>query len=151
MVLLNGSNIKKMFLDETLFENVSFNVDSADKIGFVGVNGAGKSTLFRIITDEMDYDEGEIFKNKFTKIGYLDQHACSDSSNTIMQEMLGVFEEVTDIERRLEDIRLEIDSNPENTARLVDIQNQLQERFSELDGFYYKRKIKSTLEGLGFS
>ena len=67
MILLNGSNIKKMFLDETLFDNVSFNVDSADKIGFVGVNGAGKSTLFKIITGDMDYDEGEIFRNKNLK------------------------------------------------------------------------------------
>ena len=64
MILLNGSNIKKMFLDETLFDSVSFNVDSNDKIGFIGVNGAGKSTLFKIITGDMDYDEGEIFKNK---------------------------------------------------------------------------------------
>ena len=151
MILLNGSNIKKMFLDETLFENVSFSIDSTDKIGFVGVNGAGKSTLFRIITDEMDYDEGEIFKNKFTKIGYLDQHACSESDNTIMGEMLGVFEEVISIEKELEDIRFEIDANPHNTQQLVMRQTQLQERFSELDGFYYKRKIESTLTGLGFS
>ena len=43
MILLNGSKIKKMFLDETLFDSVSFNVDSNDKIGFIGVNGAGKS------------------------------------------------------------------------------------------------------------
>lgn len=151
MILLNGSNLKKMFLDETLFEGVSFNVDSEDKIGFVGVNGAGKSTLFRVITDEMDYDEGEIFKNKLTKIGYLDQHACNESTNTIMDEMLDVFSEVIEIEHQLEDIRFEIDKNPENTHQLVIRQNQLQERFSELDGFYYKRKIESTLKGLGFS
>ena len=42
-----------MFLDETLFDSVSFNVDSNDKIGFIGVNGAGKSTLFKIITGDM--------------------------------------------------------------------------------------------------
>ena len=77
MILMNGSGIKKMFLDETLFDGVSFSIDSSDKIGFVGINGAGKSTLFRIITGQMDYDDGEIFKNKLTKIGYLDQYACS--------------------------------------------------------------------------
>ena len=75
MVLLNGSNIKKMFLDETLFENVSFNVDSADKIGFVGANGAGKSTLIKILMGEIEADGGEIFKNRFIpefygQIGY---------------------------------------------------------------------------------
>ena len=77
MILLNGSNIKKMFLDETLFDSVSFNVDSNDKIGFIGVNGAGKSTLFKIITGDMDYDEGEIFKNKGLRVGYLDQYSVN--------------------------------------------------------------------------
>ena len=91
MILLNGSNIKKMFLDETLFDNVSFNVDSADKIGFVGVNGAGKSTLFKIITGDMDYDEGEIFRNKNLKIGYLDQYSVNGSEKSIWDEILTVF------------------------------------------------------------
>mgnify|MGYP006071200333 FL=1 len=151
MILMNGSGIKKMFLDETLFDGVSFSIDSSDKIGFVGINGAGKSTLFKIITGQMDYDDGEIFKNKLTKIGYLDQYACSDSENTIMDEMLGAFSEVIDIEQQLDDIRFDIESGKGDIDALVLKQTRLQERFEELDGFYYKSKIKSTLKGLGFS
>lgn len=151
MILMNGNGLKKMFLDETLFDNVSFNIDSADKIGFVGVNGAGKSTLAKIITGQMDYDSGEIFKNKFTKIGYLDQYACSESDNTIMQEMLTSFSEVTEIEHQLDDIRYDIENGNGYLDELVKRQTRLQERFAELDGFFYKNKIKSTLIGLGFS
>lgn len=151
MILLNGSNLKKMFSDETLFENVSFSVDSNDKIGFVGSNGAGKSTLFRIITGETDYDSGEIFKNKFTEIGYLDQYACSESDKTVMEEMLGAFEENIEIENQLEDIRFEIENGGENLDELINRQTKLQERYSELDGFFYKNRIKSTLIGLGFN
>lgn len=150
MILLNGSSIKKMFLDELLFENVSFNVDSSDKIGFVGANGAGKSTLFKILVGEMDYDEGEIFKNKLTKIGYLEQYACSENK-TIMQEMLTVFEEVISIEEELEDIRFDIENKNGDIDALVKRQTNLQERFLELDGAYYRSKIKSALKGLGFS
>lgn len=151
MILMNGSGIKKMFLDETLFDGVSLSIDSSDKIGFVGINGAGKSTLFKIITGQMDYDDGEIFKNKLTKIGYLDQYACSDSENTIMDEMLGAFSEVIDIEQQLDDIRFDIESGKGDIDALVLKQTRLQERFEELDGFFYKSKIKSTLKGLGFS
>lgn len=140
-----------MFSDETLFENVSFSVDSNDKIGFVGSNGAGKSTLFRIITGETDYDSGEIFKNKFTEIGYLDQYACSESNKTVMEEMLGAFEENVEIEHQLEDIRFEIENGGENLDELINRQTKLQERYSELDGFFYKNRIKSTLIGLGFN
>lgn len=140
-----------MFSDETLFENVSFSVDSNDKIGFVGSNGAGKSTLFRIITGEADYDGGEIFKNKFTEIGYLDQYACSESNKTVMEEMLCAFEENVEIEHQLEDIRFEIENSGENLDELINRQTKLQERYSELDGFFYKNRIKSTLIGLGFN
>lgn len=151
MILLNATNLKKMFMDRVLFDGVTFNVDSNDKIGFVGPNGAGKSTLFKILISEMDYDDGEIFKNKSTNIGYLEQYACSESDNTIIEEMLTVFDEVISIERELEDIRLEIDRDKADVEILVNRQTALQDRFAELDGFYYKSKVKSTLVGLGFS
>ncbi|MCI8979474.1 MAG: ABC-F family ATP-binding cassette domain-containing protein, partial [Clostridia bacterium] len=125
MILLNGSNIKKMFLDETLFENVSFSVDSSDKIGFVGANGAGKSTLFKIITGDIDYDEGEIFKNKSLKIGYLDQYSVNGSSKSIMEELLLVFAEVIEIENQLDEIRFDIENKNGNLDELIKKQTVL--------------------------
>ena len=151
MILLTASNIKKMFLDETLFDGVSFNVDSTDKIGFVGVNGAGKSTLFKIINEEMDYDSGEIFRSKNLNIGYLEQYACADSGRSIWDEMLTVFNDVIEIEHELEDIRFDIENNSGDLSSLINRQTALQDKFSELDGFYYKSKIKGVLLGLGFS
>lgn len=151
MILLNGSNLKKMFLDETLFDNVSFNVDSSDKIGFIGVNGAGKSTLIKIIIGEMDYDEGEIFRNKDLRIGYLDQYSVNGSEKTILDETLTAFSDVMEIEEQLDEIRFDIENKNGDLDALVKKQTALQERFSELDGFYYKSKVKSTLTGLGFT
>ena len=151
MILLNGSNIKKSFDGETLFEGVSFNIESGDKIGFVGINGAGKSTLFKIITGELDCDSGEFFRNKAASIGHLKQHTLADSDKTIMGEMLTAFDEVRGIERELDDIRFDIEHKNGDTEQLVSRQAALQERYSELDGFYYKSRIKSTLTGLGFS
>lgn len=151
MILLNGSDLNKSFGGEDLFTKASFSIDSGDKIGFVGVNGAGKSTLFKIMTGEIDCDSGEIFKNKLTNIGYLDQYACSESSNSIMDELLSVFDEVISIEHQLEDIRIDIECKSGNLEALIERQTRLQEKFSQMDGFFYKSKIKSTLTGLGFS
>ena len=150
MILLNCSDIEKIFSGETLFSGVSMSVDSADKIGFVGVNGAGKSTLFKILTGDLDSDGGEIFKSKDLKIGYLDQYALTGSELTVWDEVASVFDEVTAIERELADINFDIENGGDIDA-LVKRQAALQERFSELDGFYYKSKIRSALLGLGFS
>ena len=151
MVLLSGTNLKKMFFDETLFSDVSFNISDKDKIGFVGINGAGKSTLFKIINGMSEYDDGEIFKNKLTKIGYLDQYTCIESDNTIMGEMLTAFEEVISIENELDGIRYDIENKLGDIDALIKRQTYLQERFGELDGYHYKSLIRSTLIGLGFS
>ncbi len=151
MLLLSGANLKKTFTGETLFENVTFNVYSTDKIGFVGVNGAGKSTLFKMIADQMDYDSGDIFKGKDTKIGYLEQHAISDGTLTIMEEMLKAFSEVISIEAQLAKVRQDIEEQSEDMQVLISRQASLQERFMALDGMYYRSKIKSVLTGLGFS
>ena len=151
MILINGSNIKKMFAEDTLFQNVSFSIDSADKIGFVGVNGAGKSTLIKIITGDMDYDSGELFKSRDLKIGYLDQYSVAGSDKSIWEETLTVFSEVMEIEAELDEIRYDIENESGDLDTLVKRQTALQEKFTEMDGYYYKSKAKATLTGLGFS
>lgn len=151
MVLVNASNLKKMFLDETLFDNVSFQVKDGDKVGFVGINGAGKSTLFKIINDKTEYDSGELYMNKLTRIGYLDQYSCIESKNTIMDEMLSAFTEELSIENELEDIRFAIESGMGDTDSLVARQTVLHERFEMIDGYQYRSRIRSALVGLGFS
>ena len=150
MVLLNGTNLKKMFFDETLFSDVSFNVDEGDKIGFLGINGAGKSTLFKIINGTAEADTGEVYKNKLTKIGYLDQYTCIESDKTVMGEMLGAFSEVIEIEAQLDTIRYDIEHGNGDIDALVKRQTALQDRFEALDGYQYKSRIRSALVGLGF-
>ena len=151
MMILNANNLQKMFGEEVLFDNVSFHVEDMDRIGFVGANGAGKSTLFKILAGDMNYDAGDIFKNKYAKIGYLDQYACSDSDNTVFDELLTVFSEVVEIEQELEEIRFDIENQTDGLETLIRRQNALNERFAELDGFYYRSKIRAALLGLGFS
>lgn len=151
MILVSANNLKKAFGEEVLFSDVSFSVDSSDKIGFVGINGAGKSTLFKLLTGEMAPDDGELFINKNTKIGYLTQHACSESTNTVFEEVLKAFSEQVRIEKELEEIQGDMEVGIGDLDTLIKRQHTLSERFSEIDGFFYKNRVKSALAGLGFS
>ena len=151
MIILNANNLNKVYNGEDLFSGISFSIDSKDKIGFIGINGAGKSTLFKIITGEIIPDDGDIFKNKNLKIGYLSQHAFSESKKSVYDEVLEVFSQQMEIEKELERIRHDLEKGVGDLDGLIKRQNNLSERLSENDGYFYKNKVKSSLIGLGFS
>ena len=87
--------------DETLLENVNFEIKSTDKVAIIGTNGVGKTTLLK-----------EIFKNNNNAIkvdeniemSYLSQMQGDviNESNTILQEFYDVgFETYGEIRRYL--------------------------------------------------
>ena len=52
MPALAVKNLTKSYVTRVLFSDISFEVDTNEHIGFVGVNGCGKSTLFHILLGE---------------------------------------------------------------------------------------------------
>ena len=110
MALLSLSNVSKSYGVNKVFENVSFTIEENHRIGFVGINGSGKTTLFKIICDQLTYDEGEIFKSKVLKIGYVEQFVCRDSERTVFEELLTIQQELIDIEQEIERLQQEIES-----------------------------------------
>lgn len=150
-MLLSVNSVSKSFSDELLFDNVSFSIEEGDKIGFVGANGAGKSTLINILTGKISADSGEVYKNKYTKIGCLEQYACADSSKSIYDELLEVFSELVNIEAELEEIRYDLENDHRGDEVLIERQQKLSDRYAAADGFTYKSRIRSALLGLGFS
>ena len=58
MNVLDVQNLTLSFGENTLFSDLSFDIQDKEKVGFVGVNGAGKTSLFKIITGEYKADSG---------------------------------------------------------------------------------------------
>lgn len=150
MMYLTLSNIKKSFGANTLFDHVSFSVSDHDKIGLVGVNGAGKSTLFQLLMDKLEADEGEIFRNRETRIGYLAQHVQFDSRNTVWDELMGVFTPLHELEADLERIAHQLEQGQGDIPALIEQQYQKNQLFDQLGGHTYRNIARASLLGLGF-
>lgn len=148
MNVLSVQNLTLSFGENTLFENISFDIKDNEKVGFVGVNGAGKTSLFKIITGEYTADSGNCFISKNIRLGYMQQHTCSDN-RTIWNELISVFDDLIQTEQELEEISLAL--SEETSESLIEKQDYLTNKFNMSGGLTYKSMTRSALIGLGFS
>ena len=149
MLILSASKLNKSYGTDKILEDVSFSVNSGDKIGILGVNGAGKSTLFKILTEEIECDEGSIYKSKQLKISYLEQHTSSSSTKNAYDEVMSVFSDLIKTEIELERLNKLIEINPEE--ELILKQSAISEDYIKNGGLTYKSRTLSALKGLGLS
>ncbi|MCL1865542.1 MAG: ATP-binding cassette domain-containing protein [Spirochaetes bacterium] len=85
-------NLEKSFGKQTLFDDISFNINSGEKIGLTGRNGHGKTTLLRMIIGEEHIDSGEIIIPKNYRIGYVTQHINFKAKSVIEEGCRGLPE-----------------------------------------------------------
>ncbi|HBI6388425.1 TPA: ABC-F family ATP-binding cassette domain-containing protein [Listeria monocytogenes] len=155
MILLQVQQISKFFGAEVILDNIKLEVKTGDRIALVGRNGAGKSTLLKIIAGKMSYDGGTISKPKSVEIGYLAQNTGLESSKTIWDEMLSVFDSLRRMEADLRKMELrlgepELYNDPEKYQALMTDYDTLQHTFKESGGYTYEAEIRSVLNGLRF-
>ncbi len=87
MNLLTAEQVTKSYTDKMLFDQITFGIDDADRIGLIGINGTGKSTLLRIVAGLEEPDEGSITKNAKCKIAYLSQNPEFDNTKSILENV----------------------------------------------------------------
>ena len=150
-MLIQLSNVTKNFVVNEVFSNVKMEINDKDRIAIVGRNGAGKSTLLKIISGEIDFDNGERTVSKDTTIGYLSQEFIVREDLSIYEEMITCFNEIIELEKELEKISYELTSeNIESNPGLLDKYDRLQNQVLTHKDYHYKSKIDSVLYGLDF-
>lgn len=100
--MIQVTNLSKSYGDQLLFDEVSFNINAGERVGFVGRNGHGKTTLFRIIIGEDEVDSGNISVPKRYTIGHLDQHIRFEAKTVLEEACLGLPHEHKDDSWRVE-------------------------------------------------
>ncbi|MBI2940817.1 MAG: ABC-F family ATP-binding cassette domain-containing protein, partial [Chloroflexi bacterium] len=152
--MLQVTQLKKAFGDQTLFEDASFGAATGERVALVGPNGAGKSTLLRIVLGELAADGGAVSRTPGKTVAYLPQEADVQSGRTLHGEMLEVFAAVRDNEERQRDIEREMHQVAADDPRLhalIDEHARLQSEFDRLDGHTVEVQIGRVLDGLGFT
>ncbi len=138
-----------------LFRDVSFLVNSKDKIGLVGRNGAGKTTLLKIFIGIQQPDEGKVIVPPAIRLGYLPQQMVVIDDKSLFDEAGSAFDEILVLEQEIKKINEEIttrtDYDSGDYLDLIDQLSEKTERFHLLEGSNRDQKIEQVLTGLGFT
>lgn len=153
--MLSADALSVEFGGKTLFSDISFVINPADRIALMGKNGAGKSTLLKILAGVREPSRGKVSFPKDYKVAYLPQHLLLNDQKTVFEETREAFSEVNEMEKEIERLNEELairtDYESDSYMQLIERVSELSEKFYSIEEINYDADIEKTLFGLGFS
>jgi ATP-binding cassette, subfamily F, member 3 len=154
MLAVNLNNLKLDLFARHILTKVDWEIHDDRCVGLIGANGAGKSSLLKLIAGELIPDGGSITRAKGLTIGYLQQDPALDPDKTALEEALSASAELHAIEADLRQIenRLgqpDVYNNEKALTRTLEMQQRLLDRYEDLGGLNYEKRVRDTLRGLG--
>ncbi len=150
-MLISLQNITFSFGARAILEDASWQIGTGERIGLVGSNGTGKSTLLRLMTGFYTVESGVINKPKDVSLGFFNQDLLSFSTNdSILKVGMQAFEKAHEVERKMEKLIKELETNPNDEELLDDYSHALHD-FEVAGGYEMEHRTAEVLEGLGFS
>ncbi len=131
-ISVNGL-VKSFELGKNILDGLSFDIAEGERVGILGHNGCGKTTLFRILTGELDCDEGEVAIASGKRLGLISQIPVYPEGWTTEDVLKDAHRELYAISARLDELahRMETDQSD----RLLSEYDRLSNDFARLGGY----------------
>lgn len=150
MVDIQVNNLTKFFvIGENLLQGLSFDIQEGERVAILGRNGCGKTTLFKILTGEMEYDDGEVFVNPNKRLGLISQIPDFPAHYTVEDVLRSAYAEVRDAKRQME--RLERDMANGATSEQLRQYDMLVNRFQSGGGYEMDVEVDKICNGLAIT
>ena len=103
MIDISVSNVSKEFeVGNRILDGLTFQVDTGERVGLLGKNGAGKTTLFRILTGELEPDEGQVSTASGKRVGLISQIPVYPVGYTVDRVLRTAFDRLKELEALLQ-------------------------------------------------
>jgi ABC-type Mn2+/Zn2+ transport system ATPase subunit len=150
------------FRNQQVLKDVTWGVQTGDRIGLVGANGAGKTTQLRIMAGEIEPTTGDVVKSsKDLRVAVLRQEFVDElvPTRTLREEMLSVFVKENKILQELKQMELELESKDFNAndadqdalQRVLDRMQELQNQAEDQQVYVLESRVKKVLDVMGFT
>src|SRR6266849_2316458 len=130
MRMLAVRHLCKSYGAITVLDDISFIVNSNDRIGIVGSNGVGKTTLLNMLIGQESTDSGSFSFTPHTEVGYLPQTTPEFSGHTMQDLILESVGNLRQLEERMRELESAMSSAiDDQLAGLMDEYELVSTRF----------------------
>jgi ATP-binding cassette subfamily F protein uup len=144
MTLLRFEDVALELGEQRLLRGASFQIDPGERVCLIGRNGAGKTSLFRLITGELQPDDGAVRVAPELQVSQLDQGLPTDLDHTVAEFVAGGLARLLELR---EEFRQR--SEQELDARGLRELEVLQQRIDALDAWQLEPRVEAMISDLG--
>ena len=153
-IIVNLDNVSVSLAGNPIFNKLSWEIQAGQRIGLVGPNGAGKSTLLKLIAQELEEDDGNIFRKSGLSWGRLLQEPALPSGRTLLEETLTAVPERAAVEAQLAEQEAKMSEpavygDEKALTKVMNRYDKLLIAHEQLGGAAYESNVKETLSRLG--
>jgi len=145
--LIAVSNVSLQFGDRKLFEDVNIQFNPGHCYGLIGANGAGKSTFLKILSGELDPQEGNVIMNPDERLAVLKQNHFEYENEVVLETVIMGHAKLYSIMNEKNSIYMKEDFSDEDGMRAAELEGD----FADLNGWEAESEAAVLLQGLGIS
>ena len=152
MIELALNKLQKYYGATKVLDDITFEVQTGEKVGIVGSNGCGKSTLLKIIIGSEGYENGNMSFKKGATLGYLEQMPIYPDHFKVVDVLNLAFENVDNVYKELELLEKQL-SNVDETImeRVLNKYSKVQVLYESLGGYEKEEKLSKVCTGLNIN
>lgn len=149
MIELALNKLQKYYGANMVLEDITFDIQTGEKVGIVGGNGCGKSTLLKIIMGIEAYEKGTISIKKNSTLGYLEQMPVYPEAFKVIEVLNTAFEKMDELQREMEALEKQLADNKEDDIeKLLNSYSKVQTAYESLGGYEKEEKLSKVCVGL---
>ena len=147
MADITVQNLTKYYGDKLILSDITFDVQSGEKIAILGANGAGKTTLLHILAGRLDYDSGIVSIGDGRTVGMIDQMPSYPENTTVEDVLKTAFKDAHVIEAQMKELEYKMSLEPENED-LLRRYGICQQKLDAMGGYNRDFEIDKVCNGL---
>ena len=152
MIELALNKLQKYYGATKVLEDITFELQTGEKVGIVGSNGCGKSTLLKIIIGSEGYESGNLSFKKGATLGYLEQMPNYPDNFKVIDVLNLAFENVDNVYKELEILEKQLSNvDKANMDRLLSKYSKVQVLYESLGGYEKEEKLSKVCTGLNIN